>query len=539
MEYIIKDSKIYNENEKLKKELKDNNKYEYLFRNVEKTNQKGHFDYYGYVKEMNEQVMKLKNVKHFLDICAAPGEYSKYFLEALPKSKGYAVTLHPNLGGVKFDESLVDMKRYHIEYKDIMKEEYKPNVEFEFVIAGCLCMTLKKKPSFFDLDLWISTILVGLKNLKKGGTFAFKTTLRYLDLFCNFLFLMNKFFKNIKVFKSEDILGFRSVCYIVGMDYQGDEDMYENLEELHKKYQSGEYEEISMFEKNLIFGEDFYPDCRQALEELMKIQNNAIKKVFQSGGNNNSFVRLLTYNVCWERMDGELGPKSKLDGTKCIKKGRNVCRHNVVDYIEYITQKEKLDIICLQEETNINMDIKLRGFKYYLTIGDKEPMITYYRTKNLKIISKYETEFGPNRPIQIIFFQIIKTKEIIVLFNIHAGHDSWNDFTNFIKVIKKINFSKIEKEYLKNKRIIICGDYNNQNPIKDGKLNNKVIFGNRLFYNQTKEATCCYNFQERKPIQKIDHILTTSKLSAYHIHYVNKQKYGYFSDHIPVLGIIG
>ena len=45
----------------------------------------------------------------------------------------------------------------------ILKEEYKPNVEFEFVIAGCLCMTLKKKPSFFDLDLWISTILVGLK----------------------------------------------------------------------------------------------------------------------------------------------------------------------------------------------------------------------------------------------------------------------------------------------------------------------------------------------------------------------------------------
>ena len=538
MDDIIKDNKIYKENNELKKELKNNNKYSYLFRNVEKTNKKGHFDYYGYVKEMNETKMELKNVKNFLDICAAPGEYSKYFLEALSNSRGYAITLHPNLGGIEFDESLVDMKRYDIDYIDIMKDKYEPNVEFEFVIAGCLCMTLKKKPSFFDLDLWISTILIGLKNLKKGGTFAFKTTLRYLDLFCNFLFLMNKFFKKVKVFKSEDILGFRSVCYIIGIDYQGDKDMYNNLENLHKKYQQGEYEEINMFEKNLIFSEDFYPDCIKALEELMKIQNNAIKKVFQTGGDNNKFIRLLTYNVCWERMDNEFGPRSKLDGTKCLKKGRNVCRHNVVNYIKYITKKEKIDIICLQEETNINMDFKLKGFKYYLTIGDKEPMITYYRTSNLNIISKYETEFGANRPIQVIFFKNNK-KNIIVLFNIHAGHDKFNDFTNFIKVIKKIKFNKIEKNYLKSKKIIICGDYNNQYPIKNGKLNNKIIFGNRRFYNQTKEPTCCYNFEERKPIQKIDHILTTSELSAYHINYINKHKYGYFSDHIPVLGIIG
>ena len=259
----------------------------------------------------------------------------------------------------------------------------------------------------------------------------------------------------------------------------------------------------------------------------------------------NDFIRLLTYNVCWERMDGELGPKSKTDGKKCLRKNKNICRHNVVNYIKYISKEEKLDIICLQEETNINKDSKLPLFHHYYTKGDKESMITYWNKKKYQVISKYHTDFeiddkwNKNRPIQILFLQNKSTKQITILFNIHAGHDTWNDFTNFIKIINKIEFTKKEKDYLKKRRIIICGDFNNENPIKDGRLNNKVIFGKRRFYNQTKEPTCCYNFEERKPIRKLDHILTTSKCSAYHIHYINKHKYGYFSDHIPVLGVIG
>ena len=416
-------------------------------------------------------------------------------------------------------------------------------------------MTLKRKASFSDVDLWLSTILLGLKDLNHKGTFAFKITTKYIDLFCNFLFLFHKWFKKVEVFKSEDILGFRSVCYIIGFDYKSDNGLYDKIKNLHLKFKQGEIEEIKKFKNNLIFGKDFYPKCLKAIENILKIQNNAMKKILQNqkGGEANDFIRLLTYNVCWERMYGELGPKSKLDGRKCLRKNKNICRHNVIDYIQYISKKEKLDIICLQEETNINRYLKLPLYHHYLTKGDKEFMITYWNKKKYHVISKYHTDFesddkwNKNRPLQILFIQSKSTKEITILFNLHAGHDTWNNFSNFMKVVNKVKFSHIELELLKTNRIIICGDFNNQYPIRDGKLNNKAIFGKRRFYNQSKKPTCCYNFEERKPIHKLDHILTTSKLSAYHIHYINKHKiskhfcyiYGYFSDHIPVLGIVG
>ena len=70
MEKYLQKSNIYNENENLKKEL-DDEKYNYLFKDPEKTNKKGHFDYFDYLKQMNESVMKLKNKKLFRYMCCS------------------------------------------------------------------------------------------------------------------------------------------------------------------------------------------------------------------------------------------------------------------------------------------------------------------------------------------------------------------------------------------------------------------------------------------------------------------------------------
>lgn len=251
---------------------------------------------------------------------------------------------------------------------------------------------------------------------------------------------------------------------------------------------------------------------------------------------NNQFIRLLSYNLCWERMNAELGPKSKLDGTICKKKKRNICRYNVLNYLKYIQKNEKLDIICLQEESNIDKELKFPHYHKFVSREKKETIVTYWNNNKIQLLSCYHTHFSDNRPIQLMFFHY--GNSIFVLFNIHAGHDKNNDFTNFIKVISKIKLSSIEKSLLKTANIIIAGDYNNERPIKDGKLNNKIIFGKRKFYNQTKEPTCCYNFEQRKPIKILDHILTTNPVSGYHINYINKHKYGYFSDHIPILALV-
>ena len=183
---------------------------------------KGGFDYTLLMKDLDDEILKLKNkdLDIFLDICAAPGEYSKYLSDTY-KIKGVGVTLPIENGGINFDFKI---KNYEIVYLDIIKNINKiiKKDKFPFIVSGCLDMRVGKKEKFNNINLWLSTFVFALNNLQKNGIFAFKISLRYIKFAANIIYIFTKIFKTVKTFKSLDAIGYRSMFYVVGFGYKSD-----------------------------------------------------------------------------------------------------------------------------------------------------------------------------------------------------------------------------------------------------------------------------------------------------------------------------
>ena len=114
---VNKDKNRYQGSSKLKKD--DLIKF-IINKQVTEDNRKGGFDYADLLDEMNHNCLKLKSrkIKLYLDICAAPGDYSDYLSRTL-KCKGVGVTLPVKDGGMEFNYNL---KNYNLVHLDVIKE---------------------------------------------------------------------------------------------------------------------------------------------------------------------------------------------------------------------------------------------------------------------------------------------------------------------------------------------------------------------------------------------------------------------------------
>ena len=230
---VNKDKNRYQGSSKLKKD--DLIKF-IINKQVTEDNRKGGFDYADLLDEMNHNCLKLKSrkIKLYLDICAAPGDYSDYLSRTL-KCKGVGVTLPVEDGGMEFNYNL---KNYDLVHLDVIKEYDKDfsDEKFDFIVSGCLDMTRIKKKPFYDINLWLSTILLAFLNLKPGGIFAFKISLKYINLASNVMFLFEQFFDSIKIFKSTKAIPFRSMFYVIGYGFKMNDDYFPLLKEIYRNY---------------------------------------------------------------------------------------------------------------------------------------------------------------------------------------------------------------------------------------------------------------------------------------------------------------
>jgi 23S rRNA U2552 (ribose-2'-O)-methylase RlmE/FtsJ len=277
-EVVNKDKARYQGSSKLKKD--DLIKF-IINKQITTNNRKGDFNYRDLLKEMDDKFLKLKSrkVKLYLDICAAPGDYSDYLSETL-KCKGVGVTLPVKNGGMEFKYDIAD---YELEYLDVIKEYKKPfsSDKFDFIISGCLDMTRIKKKPFYDINLWLSTMLLAFLNLKPGGIFAFKISLKYINFSANIIYLFEQFFKTVKVFKSTTAIPFRSMFYVIGFDFKHNKEYFPLLEEIYTNYNQESIDnDMKDLKFKLLFEEtSILQNYMKLLEDVFQVQIKAIQNV--------------------------------------------------------------------------------------------------------------------------------------------------------------------------------------------------------------------------------------------------------------------
>lgn len=274
-QYLKRNSKIYNEYLNYSEILGKSNQLEYLF-SPQDDKRKKDYDYYEYLKELNEETNIInKNIKNFLDICAAPGLYSSYIYD-ITKASGIGISLPPSKGGLLFTQKISD---YKLKYDDITKN-INLDQQFDFIITGCLDMTLSKKQPYKDIELWISALIIALKYQQINGNLAFKITTKYLNFISNILFILKQCFEKVTIFKSENILGYRSMCYIVCKNRNDNNYYIKVLSKIRDKYQLGDFKYIEKLKHQLIFNINEYGEfIKQQIEKSLLKQINSIKTI--------------------------------------------------------------------------------------------------------------------------------------------------------------------------------------------------------------------------------------------------------------------
>eukprot|EP01025_Chloroclados_australasicus_P042062 TRINITY_DN447_c1_g1_i1.p1 TRINITY_DN447_c1_g1~~TRINITY_DN447_c1_g1_i1.p1 ORF type:complete len:469 (-),score=56.41 TRINITY_DN447_c1_g1_i1:654-2060(-) len=202
------------------------------------------------------------NTKTFLDVCAAPGGFSAYLLEAQPECVGMGVTLPYSKGGHPM--GITDSGRYTCEFTDVLKDPSeiifrRPTLNkdgspgyglpiphsCDLVIldghflggekasylmpqGGDLVsyptadfsnprMDLVSKETEHQTKLmWISQLLISIQNLKQGGTLIFRSSTKPDLVQISMLCMVSRLFKGkIRPIKPTVCHMMRSSFYVV------------------------------------------------------------------------------------------------------------------------------------------------------------------------------------------------------------------------------------------------------------------------------------------------------------------------------------
>jgi len=207
------DNKIYKKYFFLlkKKKLKENKKRRELKENTDK------LIFIG-TEMFNKFLHDKITIKNFLDICAAPGCYSKLVLERFPKSNGYGISLPVSENGVKFE---IDNKNYSCNYKNILVDKIDIDKKFFFAIASCVPYDLSKMFSIkFQLKLIVTSIIIILKNLDSDGNIIINMTFKKMFPIYNLILILQKIFKKFVLWKSVNVWKFTKSFYFFGYGFK-------------------------------------------------------------------------------------------------------------------------------------------------------------------------------------------------------------------------------------------------------------------------------------------------------------------------------
>jgi hypothetical protein len=171
-------------------------------------------------KEMFDMFDFKKKDIFFVDICGAPGMYSKILVED-KDAKGFSISLPPEKGGVEY---IFKHDNYKIYYKDILEKNYKIDThkKINLGLASCVSYIESRNSHALNLELIISSMSLMLDILEEDGDIIINMTMKNIYTCFNILDLLIKQFNNIKLWKSTNVWATKNTFYIFCYGFKKD-----------------------------------------------------------------------------------------------------------------------------------------------------------------------------------------------------------------------------------------------------------------------------------------------------------------------------
>lgn len=192
----------------------------------------------------------------FVDICGAPGMYSKILIEK--GAKGFSISLPPEKGGVEY---LFKDDNYKIFYKDILDKEYQIECKkkINFGIASCVSYVESKNSHQLNLILILKSMELMMSCLEEEGDMIINMTMKNIYSCFNIIDYLLGMFKEIKLWKSENIWATKNTFYIFCYRFQKDKhkeldksiDITDENSDFNTKYIGNNYSLINSLIQNI------------------------------------------------------------------------------------------------------------------------------------------------------------------------------------------------------------------------------------------------------------------------------------------------
>ena len=231
--------------------------------------------------EIINNFIKDKNLKinFFIDICSAPGIYSKIILNKFPIITGIGISLPPEEGGVEYEIEESNFKKI---YKNILEKKYKLEIskKLDLGIASCVSYQNDAKKAFkLNNELILKSLYLILSNLNQDGNLIINMTMKNIHLAFNLINILNKYFKNYKLWKSINVWGTKNTFYFFGYNFveRNSNKINDEINELIEKIQN---EKNELYYKFLGTIEE-YNTINFEMRKIYQVRINAWKKLIQ------------------------------------------------------------------------------------------------------------------------------------------------------------------------------------------------------------------------------------------------------------------
>jgi len=221
---------------------------------------------------------KDKNLKinFFLEICSAPGVYSKIIMEKYPIITGIGISLPPDQGGVEFE---IEDEKFKKIYKNILEKKYKLEMKkkIDLGIASCVSYQQDAKKAFkLNIELILKSLYLILGNLDKNGSLIINMTMKNIHLAFNLINILSKYFGSYKLWKSLNTWGTKNTFYFFGYNFTGVKNDTE-INELIEKVKNDKDEIYNIFLGN----NEEYNKINNKMKIIYQVRIDAWKKLIK------------------------------------------------------------------------------------------------------------------------------------------------------------------------------------------------------------------------------------------------------------------
>jgi hypothetical protein len=195
-----------------------------------------------------------KKIK-FVDICGAPGNYSKLVLDNF-ESSGIGISLSPKEGGVEFE--MENYPNYKVIYSNILKDNSVEINKINLGMASCVSYEVSSKNSFqLNLKLILKSLIYLIDNLDNNGNIVINLTIKNIYFAFNIIYVLSKLFQKTSIWKSSKVWADKNTFYFFGFGYQNNNKYYQKLIEIRNILSNNNFIKNIYFNKILMNENNF------------------------------------------------------------------------------------------------------------------------------------------------------------------------------------------------------------------------------------------------------------------------------------------